>query len=67
VAERLGEGLADTCDVLRDMEWSDSNHRSIKVLDDVDAVVVLVRPRWLELREEIPGWYRRARMPRTTN
>ena len=54
VAERLGEGLADTCDVLLDMEWSGSDHRSIKVLDDVDALVVVVGPRWLELLEEDP-------------
>jgi hypothetical protein len=32
VAERVGESLADTFDVLLDMEWSGSDYRSIKVL-----------------------------------
>ena len=35
-----------------------SDHRLIKVLDDVDAVVVVVGPRWLELLEEDPRFVR---------
>ena len=58
MAERLGEGLADTFDVLLDMEWSGSHHGSIKVLDDVDAVLVVVGPGWLELLEEDPRFVR---------
>ena len=46
LASRLAEHLADAFDVLLDREPAGSEHRPVELPEDVDAVVVIIDPRW---------------------